>query len=124
MEESEITPGPWGAKVTFSENVSHFIFVIRDSDGNRVESGLPDDLAVDVEGTSYPVRPTSAIREDMQELSGSRYSASLDDLESPGGQDAGVIQLSIPTAAKKIYLHATWPEAIGGTSKLTIMASG
>lgn len=120
--EFEITPGPWSTKIILSENVSHFIFTIRDSHGNRVESGLADDLTIDVEGTQYPVRSKSAIREDMQEIFG--YSAIPDDLDAQGGQDAGVIQLSMPTAVKEIYLHAKWPETIGPNGKLEILARG
>ncbi len=101
-QKFEITPGPWCAKITFSSTLSRFIFTIRDTNGNRVESGLPDDLAIDVEGARYPVFAKSAIRENMQNFFG--YSASLDDLHAPGGQDSGVIQCSIPTAVKEIYI--------------------
>lgn len=121
-QEFQISPGVWGAKITFSEDVSNFIFTIRDTNGNRVESGLTDDLTLDVDGTQYPVLSKSAIREDMQEIFG--YSAIPDDLDVREGQDAGVIQLSIPVPVKEIYLHSKWPETVGQKGTLEILASG
>lgn len=121
-QEFEITPGPWGRKITFHLSVNRFIVTIRDTNGNRVESGLADDLAIGTEGTCYPVRSISTIRDDIQNFFG--YSASLDDLDAAGEQDTGVIQCSISTAVKEIYFHATWPEAIGDNGKLAILASG
>jgi len=115
-----IEPGPWSEELRFSSPVHELIVTVRDRAGERLESGLPDDWAVDVDNVSYPVRSKLESRHHMQKTFG--YSDSPEDLDTPGGQDAGVIALRIDIPSETtVYLHATWAEAMSGGS-LTIMA--
>jgi hypothetical protein len=114
-----VKPGPWRAEAKFPFPIKTvFSIALRDSAGNRVESGLPDDLVIHVEGSSYPVQAASKIRSDV------RYPGRRDDPDAPGGQEAGTIfaGVKIP-AGSEIHFHATWPETLEPGVSLTIIAT-
>lgn len=115
-----ITPGAWSTPLTYDFPVRRLILTVRNERGDRVESGLPDDLAVDIGGTSYPVRSRGELRGHMEDVFG--YTSDPDALDNPGAQDSGVLVVTIPIpAGQTAHLHATWPDAVGhGT--LDIMA--
>lgn len=123
IREFEIESGVWRESMTFSFPIRQLIVEVRDSEGDRVESGLPSDFMIDAPLASPPVRTVSETRRAMEEVFG--YSTSSEDLEAPGGQDVGVLVYGISNpAGAEIHLNATWPEALGPKGKLTIMADG
>jgi len=113
-----VKPGPWRAEAKFPFPVrTVFSIALRDSVGKRVESGLPDDLVIHVDGNSYPVHAASKIRSDM------RSSDRQGDLDAPGGQEGGMISIDIEIPAEsEIHFHATWPETLEPGASLTIIA--
>ena len=109
--------------MTFSFPIRQLVVEVRDSEGERVESGLPDDFMIDAPLASPPVRTVSETRLAMEKVFG--YSASLEDLDVPGGQDVGILVYGISNpAGAEIHLNATWPGDVGLNGKLTIMATG
>jgi hypothetical protein len=114
-----VKAGPWRAEAKFPFSIKTvFSIALRDSAGNRVDNGLPDDLVIHVDGNSYPVQAASKIRSDM------RYAGRpAGDLDASGGKDAGVISIGIKIPAESaVHFHATWPETLEPGASLTIIA--
>lgn len=118
-----ISPGPWSVTLAFDVSVQMLVMTARNEAGDRIESGLPDDLAIDIDGTSFPVRSREELRGHMEHVFG--YASDPHALDTAGGQDTGVLVVAIPiSVGQNAHLHATWSDEVGhGTLEILPLGS-